>query len=272
MKIRNILSTFALCALTIVLILLIGSRYGERGTVISEQGGSLVHVSGSVSGIVPDNDTENIAQAPVTPSPPPTPRPTVYKPDVDINSWEFMLVNSENSIGLYAPQDNARIEDGAQYFDSRAVDALEQFLQAARDAGYTPYINTAYRPYSAQEYLFNGKASQIAWGGTYTYEEAVEMAKSIVAFPGTSEHQTGLAADITDKFYSTLDASKMDQGLLTWLREHCAEYGFILRYPADKVSITGWDEPWHFRYVGVEAAEYIMENGLCLEEFLKLYD
>jgi D-alanyl-D-alanine carboxypeptidase len=156
-------------------------------------------------------------------------------------------------------------------FDSRAIDALESLLQAARDAGYTPYINTAYRPYSAQEYIFNGKASQIAWSGQVTYEEAVEQAKSIVAYPGTSEHQTGLACDITDQYYSTMDASKMDQGLLTWLKDHCAEYGFILRYPANKESITGWNEPWHFRYVGVEAAKFMTENDLCLEEFWNLY-
>jgi D-alanyl-D-alanine carboxypeptidase len=93
-----------------------------------------------------------------------------------------------------------------------------------------------------------------------------------VAYPGTSEHQTGLCCDITDKYYSAMDVSQMDQNLLTWLREHCAEYGFILRYPGNKESITGWNEPWHYRYVGVEAAKYMTENNLCLEEFRKLYE
>ena len=64
----------------------------------------------------------------------------------------------------------------------------------------------------------------------------------------------------------------MNQEFLVWLREHCAEYGFILRYPAAKESITGRNEPYHFRYVGTTAAEYIMERGLCLEEFIELYE
>lgn len=77
--------------------------------------------------------------------------------------------------------------------------------------------------------------------------------------------------DITDKYYSTMDASRMDQEFLTWLADNCAEYGFILRYPSYKVSITGWDEPWHFRYVGKEAAVSSMDNNLCLEQFVSLY-
>ena len=100
------------------------------------------------------------------------------------------------------------------------------------------------------------------------YAEAAKL----VAPPGTSDHQTGLAVDITDKYYSQMDASKMDQDFLAWLKDNCAEYGFILRYPSSKVSITGWDEPWHFRYVGKVAAEFIMDNNLCLEQFISLYE
>ena len=154
----------------------------------------------------------------------------------------------------------------------RAMDALLAFIQGARDAGFTPYIMTAYINYSSQEYIFNGRASQIAWGGTYTYEEAVEIAKTVVFYPGTSDHQTGLAVDIADRYYNSLSSANIDQDLLDWLTEHCAEYGFILRYPALKESVTGWNEPYHFRYVGTTAAEYIMERGLCLEEFIELYE
>lgn len=272
MRAKKILYAFVLTVLTVVLIVLISSRNAEKEIWPTALSGSPDSAAYSQTDMpVLDNDTANITQTDVTPTPAPTPVPTSYKPDIDINSWEYVLVNADHSIGSYVPNVVA-IENTAQYFDSRAIDALESFLQGARDAGYTPYINTAYRPYSAQEYIFNGKASQISWGGQYTYEEAVEMAKSIVAYPGTSEHQTGLACDITDKYYSTMDASKMDQGLLTWLKDHCAEYGFILRYPADKESITGWNEPWHFRYVGVEAAEFMTENNLCLEEFWSLYE
>ena len=269
---KKILSSFLIILLTIVFIMLVSSRYAERAEweLPPPEG---AYPAGYAQTVVPspDNNISNIALAEVTPTPIPTPRPTVYKPDIDISSWEYALVNAENSIGSYAPNVEA-IGNTSQYFDTRAIGALEDFLQAARDAGFAPYVNAAYRPYSAQEYIFNGKASQISWGGTYTYEDAVEMAKTIVAYPGTSEHQLGLSCDITDKYYSTMDADQMDRQLLDWLRDHCAEYGFILRYPAGKESITGWNEPWPFRYVGAEAAQFIMENNLCLEEFLALYD
>jgi LAS superfamily LD-carboxypeptidase LdcB len=104
----------------------------------------------------------------------------------------------------------------------------------------------------------------------YGGNEAV--AATIVAPPGTSEHQTGLCCDIADQFYSVKDSSLEDTALFKWMNEHCAEYGFILRYPKDKEDVTGIIyEPWHFRYVGVEAAQYMKENNLCLEEFVLLY-
>ena len=99
--------------------------------------------------------------------------------------------------------------------------------------------------------------------------EAEELAADEVARPGTSEHQLGLAVDIISNAHPDLDEGWAETEEAVWLKEHCAEYGFILRYPPDKSDITGivW-EPWHFRYVGEEAAVYIMENDLCLEEYL----
>lgn len=100
-----------------------------------------------------------------------------------------------------------------------------------------------------------------------------EEAAAIVAPPGTSEHQTGLACDITDQYYELKNSSLEDTALFQWMSQHCQEYGFIVRYPKDKEDVTGIIyEPWHFRYVGEEAAAYIMEHGLCLEEFLALYE
>ena len=192
------------------------------------------------------------------------------KPDIDIDSWEYIIAGPGHNIGSYAPY-TVTIENTAQYFDERAITPLLDFLNAARAAGYTPYIQTAYRSYSTQNYLLNGRASQIAWPDYPTVEDYAE-AERYVAPPGESDHQTGLGVDITDRYYSSLDSSKLDQGFMAWLREHCAEYGFILRYPPAKESITGRSEPYHFRYVGVEAAEYIMENNLCLEQFVALYE
>lgn len=259
---RHILMSFAFIMLTIFLILIIASRTSEAGGI---------NLSGQAAA-GPDNALGDISIPGVTQTPEPTVRPTVYRPDIDVSSWEFILANSEHNIGTYAPEQTVSIEGTAQYFDSRAIDYLLAFIQGARDAGFTPYIMTAYINYSSQEYIFNGRASQIAWGGTYTYEEAVEIARTVTSYPGTSDHQTGLAVDITDRYYSSLSSADIDEDLLNWLAEHCAEYGFILRYPALKESVTGWNEPWHFRYVGTTAAEYIMERGLCLEEFLELYE
>ena len=91
----------------------------------------------------------------------------------------------------------------------------------------------------------------------------------MVAVPGTSEHQLGLALDLVDARHVKLDESQENTDAYKWLSKHCAEYGFIVRYPNGKTDITGIIyEPWHFRYVGVEAATYIMENGITLEEYL----
>jgi len=182
-------------------------------------------------------------------------------PKVDINSWELVLVNKDNPIGDYTPESLSTLEQ--QQFDSRIITAITDFVTAARAEGLSVYLSSAYRSYEEQQYLFNRKIGQ-------GYSE--EVAATIVSRPGTSEHQTGLTCDITDRYYELKDSSLENTALYQWMSAHCQEYGFIVRYPADKEDITGIIyEPWHFRYVGVEAATYIMENGLCLEEFVELY-
>ena len=92
----------------------------------------------------------------------------------------------------------------------------------------------------------------------------------MVAVPGTSEHQLGLALDIVDADNQLLDESQENTAVQKWLMEHSWEYGFILRYPNDKSEITGIIyEPWHYRYVGKEDAEKIHSQGVCLEEYLQ---
>ncbi len=195
------------------------------------------------------------------PTPTPTPEPYADKPEIDISSWEYLLVNSENNIGEYVPELTSL--EGGQNFDSRAVDALQSFIDAARAEGLSVYLSSSYRSYSEQSYLYNRKVEQYG-------DPAV--AATIVAPPGTSEHQSGLCADITDIYYATKDRSLENTALFKWMYAHCHEYGFILRYPDGKQDITGIIyEPWHFRYVGTEAAEYIMQNDLTFEEFVELY-
>jgi D-alanyl-D-alanine carboxypeptidase len=197
------------------------------------------------------------------PTPVPTPEPTPDIPNLDISSWEYLLVNAENLLGSdYAPE-LTELENG-QKFDARAVDALKAFIDAARAEGLSVYLSSSYRSYAEQEYLYNRKVQQ--YGGD------TAIAATIVAPPGTSEHQTGLCCDITDQYYETKNSALEETELFQWMYAHCAEYGFILRYPKDKEDVTGIIyEPWHFRYVGDEAAAYIMEKGLCLEEFCTLY-
>ena len=213
----------------------------------------------------PPAQTDTAAQATPQPTVEPTPVPTEEPgsdlPDVDLTSWELRVANLENNIGEYAPE--LEIIENNQSFDTRAADALREFIAAARAEGLNVYLSSTYRDYATQNYLYNRKVAQ--------YGE--EVAKTIVAPPGTSEHQLGLSADITDRYYEFKDSSLENTELYKWMSAHCQEYGFIVRYPKDKEDVTGIIyEPWHFRYVGVEAATYIMEHGLCLEEFVALYE
>ncbi len=258
---KRILSAFAFTLLTIFLLLVVASRSSEAATaddnVNIDAGLSITQPEATDRGTLPGSKPEQADR-------------TETKPDIDISSWEYILAGPDNNIGSYTPYVVA-IENTAQYFDERAVGALTDFLNAARSAGYSPYIMAAYRSYSSQNYIYNGRASQIAWPDYPSEEDYAEAAKA-VSPPGESDHQTGLGVDITDRYYSSLDASQMDQTFLLWLRENCAQYGFILRYPSDKEAITGRSEAWHFRYVGIEAAQYIMDNNLCLEQFVALYE
>ena len=180
-------------------------------------------------------------------------------PDIDIDSWEYVLVNAEHSIGEYAPELG---EFEGQKLDQRILEPMQSFVAGARAEGLSVFLSSGYRGYEEQQYLFNRKVEQ--------YGE--EQAATIVSRPGTSEHQTGLACDITDEYYELKNESLENTALYQWMSSHCQEYGFIVRYPKDKEKITGIIyEPWHFRYVGVEAATYMAEHNLCLEEFVALY-
>ncbi|NMD44924.1 MAG: M15 family metallopeptidase [Clostridiales bacterium] len=181
-------------------------------------------------------------------------------PQVATDSWELRLANYENNIGDYIPE--LVVVENNQKFDARAADALKEWLAAARAEGLAVYFSSGYRNYYYQQYLYLRKVAE--------YGE--KKAKTIVAPPGHSEHQLGLAADITDTYYEVKKSSLEHTALFKWLNSTCQDYGFILRYPKDKTEITKIIyEPWHFRYVGLEPAKYMKENNLCLEEFIDLY-
>lgn len=189
----------------------------------------------------------------------------------DESGWELLLVNDSHPLS----QDytvNLSVVTGGQKVDSRIVEPLSEMLQAMRKAGLRPVICSAYRSVERQSELFEEYIEEKLKAG-WNYEDAFYKAKTRICIPGTSEHQTGLAVDIVGKTHQSLDDAQADTKEAKWLAEHCAEYGFILRFPEDKTDVTGVDyESWHFRYVGTAPASYIMEHELTLEEYLDSVD
>nr|WP_317449046.1 M15 family metallopeptidase [uncultured Sellimonas sp.] len=181
--------------------------------------------------------------------------------------WYLMLVNQSHPMeDGYVPE-LANIDDSHQV-DARVLEPLQNMLKAASDEGYSLYVCSAYRSVDRQKELFNESMIDYVNQGKTYYEAAIETAKSI-AWPGESEHATGLAMDIVSSDYAGLDEKQGETDDQKWLMEHCYEYGFILRYPKDKLEDTGIIyEPWHYRYVGVEAALEIRDQGVTLEEYL----
>ena len=249
-----------LLVLVVALLVVVSSR------IAPEKANSRWPVSPTDDPYLETESPQPMVELPGTP--PPVQNIRELLPDVSLSDWNLKLVNNYYVLGQSFAPDVTEI-GGGEYFESRAVEQLQAMIAAAEEAGHTVAVRAAYRPYSTQAYIFFGRASQIQWGTDMEMIEAEELARKVVAYPGTSEHQLGLAVDLLDSLEREMDADAVaDLPLLKWLTEHCAEYGFVLRYPADKEEITGWNEPWHFRYVGEECAKYMMENDLCLEEFI----
>lgn len=154
------------------------------------------------------------------------------------------------------------IDSQGREIDSRIVGAYNSLVNAAKADGINLYPISAFRPHSTQVSLFNARVERARNEG---YSDPVVEAARHVAKPGTSEHELGLAIDFNsvdeENFKNTAEAK--------WLATHCAEYGFVIRYPEDKESVTGIIyEPWHVRYVGTENAKRMTELNMCLEEYV----
>ncbi|MFQ8997007.1 M15 family metallopeptidase [Allofournierella massiliensis] len=149
-----------------------------------------------------------------------------------------------------------------------AADAFINMKNAAAAEEIDLMLCSGYRTVEYQQSLFDAEKQKWLDKGS-TEEEAYNQAKTVVAVPGYSEHNSGLAADIVTPKHQNLDEAFGKTDAAKWLFEHAPEYGFILRYPENKQAITGIIyEPWHYRYVGVENAKAITASGLCLEEYL----
>jgi len=192
-----------------------------------------------------------------------------------------VIQNYENTLALvnktyylpdtYIPSDLVRADVQYSFGDAdvekallrqEAALALEKMFQAAENENITLFAVSGYRSYKRQEEVFNAEV----------VKSGEEYAKSVVAIPGQSEHQTGLSMDISaESVQYDLTESFADTAEGQWLAEHAHEYGFILRYPKGKEDITGYSfEPWHFRYVGINFAKTMYEKQLTLEEYFEI--
>ncbi len=179
-------------------------------------------------------------------------------PDKD-TPWYLTLVNSQNHIPEDYHPKLVQVKGGEQ-IDERIYDPLMEMLEAAKESNLNqlPRVVSGYRTTDLQQSFYDDKIAEFKREG-YHENEAVELAGQWVAAPGYSEHQIGLAVDINGVTYD----------VYTWLMENSYKYGFIFRYPGNKTQITNVaEEVWHYRYVGVEAATQMYEQGLCLEEYL----
>lgn len=193
---------------------------------------------------------------------------TEEKTKLDKDDWRLLLINKQHPIpDEYEFQ--LGIIKGNMKCDERIIDDLLKMLQGAKRDGVNLVICSPYRDMNRQEVLFNRKIDVYMKKGL-SYMDAYKTTAQAVTVPGASEHQIGLALDIICDSYSTLDAGFGDTEAGQWLAEHSCEYGFILRYPEGKEYITSIEyEPWHFRYVGKEAATQITKEEITLEEFVE---
>ncbi len=177
--------------------------------------------------------------------------------------WNLVLVNPEVKLPDEYRQNSEIITAFDRQMDSRLEEPYEKLYRAACDAGISLWISSCYRSSELQQELFQEEIDKnLKSGMTQTQAEA--EAEIAVARPGYSEHNTGLAIDFNGV---TMDFE--NSKAFSWLQKNAAEYGFILRYPKGKESITHiMYEPWHYRYVGVEHAKKMKEKGMCLEEYL----
>lgn len=179
----------------------------------------------------------------------------------------YVLCNKLNQLSsTYIPEDLVEPdvlfsfdhEDEKRFLRKHTAQALETLFKAAEDEGHILYALSGYRSYARQEAVYG------YWVSKYGQEEADKFS----ARPGHSEHQTGLAMDITSRsvgFDLTESFGEEPEGI--WVKENAHRFGFIIRYPKDKIDITLYNyEPWHLRYVGYELANLLYEENLTLEE------
>ncbi len=186
------------------------------------------------------------------------------------DDWSLILINKDHMIPDDYSFELTTITDDVTS-DVRCAGALADMIKGAKNEGVYIYVLSPYRDLKHQTYVFDRKVDSLMEEEGYSYEEAYKKAAEIVAIPGASEHQVGLAFDFVTDHYWKLDEGFENTPAGKWLMENSVDYGFILRYPRGKEDITFIEyEPWHYRYVGVTAAKEMKELGLTLEEYDKM--
>lgn len=213
-----------------------------------------------------------------------------YETDVSnylsaINSTDpyiSILVNKQNPVDETFPTDKDSLveipaalrKEQTIYFYTIALQALKAMMNDMFALGYDDtYVTSAYRNHNYQTMLFDMYIENEMANGK-SYDEAVALANKYSARPEHSEHRTGLAVDFTTKsIYGVVDDIFETTEVCAWLKENAWKYGFILRYPKDKIDITGYQyESWHYRFVGLEKASIIYQTGLSYEEYLEYFE
>lgn len=197
-----------------------------------------------------------------------------FLPAGSLDDWNLILLNTEeaNSIPRDIPMDKVKFD--TQYMYEKLKEPYTDMYEAAKKDGITLYIRSGYRTISTQQVTYQASIQRYMEQGM-SRDEATAQTNLYTEQPGSSDHHTGLAIDVITPEYHmhiyNLDERFAETEAYSWLIENSVNYGFILRYPADKTEITKMSyEPWHFRYVGVEHALYMKENNLCLEEYISL--
>lgn len=188
----------------------------------------------------------------------------------DSSDWNLVLINKQHPISEDYDFTLGSFASGMRC-DERVIEDLLLMMKAAQKDGINLMVRSPYRTSDHQESNFNNRIKQYMQQGL-SYMEAYKRTSQVITVPGCSEHEVGLALDITSDTYQPLKQGFAETEEGQWLEEHSHEYGFIVRYPSGKEYITGIEyEPWHFRYVGREAAMLMKEENLCLEEFWDKY-
>ena len=187
-----------------------------------------------------------------------------------IDTEDILLVNKDHPLKEDYEVELKWLSSGREQVAACMYDELVQMLSDGSKEGRAFVVSSGYRSPTYQQRLWDETIREWKHLGM-SEENAIKETSKTLAYPGESEHATGLAVDIVALDYQDLDNQQQYTSESIWLRENCHKYGFILRYPEGKEKITGIQyESWHFRYVGKEVATCIMENGITLEEFIEI--